>query len=289
MTTVVTGATGHVGRLVVERLARAGERVRAVTRNPDTARLPAGVEVVQADLLQPHTLATAFAGAERLYLFPEPRTAREVVAAARAAGIRRIVVLSSGAVTTGYDTTFHVPVEQAVAESGLAWTYVRPGEFAVNSLRLWGPSIRTDRTVLDPHPDQAGFPLHEADVADVAVAALLNDGHAGAAYTFVGPQRVSRRDQVRAIADAIGHAITIREVTAEQALAHYRAQGGWAAANAEFLLGLRTYDGAAPSAAGPSTAAPPAPTPSLPTAAQVTGKPARTFAEWARDHVDDFS
>jgi uncharacterized protein YbjT (DUF2867 family) len=287
MTTVVTGATGHVGRLVVDQLARAGERVRAVTRNPHTARVPAGVEVVQADLLQPRTLVAALTDADRLYLFPEPQTARDVVGAAREAGIRRIVVLSSGAVTSGYDTTFHLPVEQAVEESGLEWTHVRPGEFALNTLQLWGPSIRADRVVLDPYPDQVGSPVHEADIADVVVTALLEDGHAGAAYTLVGPQRVSHRDQVCAIADALGEAITLREVTAEQALSHYRAQGGWAAANAEFLLGFHTYDGTTSSATEQPAALKPKPMTPPPTA-QVTGKPARTFVEWAQDHVGDF-
>lgn len=285
MTTVVTGATGHVGRLVVEQLMQAGERVRAVTRHPDAARFPAGVEVVRADLLRPDTLAPALAGADNLYLFPVPQTANEVVAAARESGVRRIVVLSSGAVTTGYDTTFHLPVEQAVEKSGLEWTHVRPGEFALNALHLWGPSVRADRVVVDPHPDQTGCPVHEADVADVVVAALLTNGHVNAARTLVGPHRVSHRDQVRAIADAIGHAIAIRQVTAEQALAHYRAQGGWAAANAEFLLGFHTYDGVA--ATGQPTA--PTPVPLLPTSEVITGKPARTFAQWAQDHVADFS
>ncbi|GAA3431194.1 NAD(P)H-binding protein [Kutzneria kofuensis] len=283
MTTVVTGATGHVGRLVVDRLRQAGEKVRVVTRNP--ARSPSGVEVVRADLLRPDTLDAAFRDADRLYLFPVPQTAREVVAAAGKAGVSRIVVLSSGAVTTGYDTTFHLPVERAVEESGLEWTHVRPGEFALNTLHLWGPSIRADRVVLDPCPDQAGSPVHEADIADVAAAALLEDGHAGNAYTLVGPQPVSHRDQVRAIADAIGHEITIRAVTADQALAHYRAQGGWAAANAEFLLGFQTYDGRSGS---PAEQAPKPPAP-LPTAEHVTGRPARTYAEWARDHAGDFS
>ncbi|MEU5692389.1 NAD(P)H-binding protein [Actinosynnema sp. NPDC020468] len=282
MTTVVTGATGHVGRLVVERLVEAGERVRAVTRDPDVARLPAGVEVVRADLAEPASVAAALENAERLYLFPVARTAREVVASAATAGVRRVVVLSSGAVTSGHDTTFHLPVERAVEESGLEWTHVRPGEFALNALHLWGPSIRARRVVLDPYPDQSGFPVHEADIADLAATALLEDGHHGVAYTLVGPHRISHREQVRAIADAIGHDITLNQVTADEALAHYRAQGGWAAAGAEFLFGFHTYDGA-PMSADPPTA--PAPS----TARQATAEPTRTFAEWARDHADDFA
>lgn len=83
----------------------------------------------------------------------------------------RVVVLSFGAVTGGFDTTFHLPVEQAVETSGPEWTHVRPGEFAYNKIELWGPSNRAERVVRHPNPDAAGFPVHERDVADVAVAA----------------------------------------------------------------------------------------------------------------------
>src|SRR3990170_32540 len=99
MTILVTGATGHVGRQVVAQLVAAGAPVRALTRNPATAAFPAGVEVVRGDLLDPESLEPALTGVDRLYLFPEPRTATEVVAAAERAGVRRIVTLSSGAVT----------------------------------------------------------------------------------------------------------------------------------------------------------------------------------------------
>jgi uncharacterized protein YbjT (DUF2867 family) len=165
MTTVVTGASGTVGRSLVARLAQAGEPVRAVTRNPATARFPAGVQVVHGDLADPETLPAALAGAERLHLFPFPETAREVVALAREAGVRRVTLLSSGSVTAGYDTDYQLPVEQAVEASGLAWTHLRPGEFAANRLALWGPSIRTERVVRWPFPDEVGIPIHEADIA----------------------------------------------------------------------------------------------------------------------------
>ncbi|MEU8177067.1 NAD(P)H-binding protein [Microbispora hainanensis] len=243
MTVLVTGATGNVGRIVVEGLIRAGERVRALTRRPGEATLPPEAEVVFGDLADPATLAGPLSGVERVYLFPHPATAHAVVEQAKRAGVRRVVVLSSGAVTFGLDTDFHLPVERAVEESGLEWTHVRAGEFMTNRLELWGESIRTERVVRDPFPGQAGIPVHERDVADVAVLALTEDGHAGAAYTLAGPQWVTR------LADT----------------------------------GADTGAGAATSA-GPEPERRP-----LPTAEQVTGRPARTFAEWARDHVADFT
>ncbi|WP_049576899.1 NAD(P)H-binding protein [Streptomyces sp. SBT349] len=287
MRVLVTGATGTVGRVVTGELIRAGVEVRAMTRAPAGATLPEGAEVVGGDLGDPASLRAALAGVERMYLFPVARTAREVVAAAGEAGVRRIVVLSSGAVTGGFDTTFHLPVERAVEESGLEWTHVRPGEFAHNKVELWGPSIRAERVVRDPNPDAAWLPVHERDIADVAVAALLEDGHLGAAYDLNGPEPISLRAQVDAIAEAIGEPVRFEKVTPEEARELYLRQGGFAADNADFLLGFTDYEGneADPHAAGDFDLSWLGP---LPTAEAVTGRPARTFARWARDHADDF-
>lgn len=283
MTILVTAATGNVGRLVVDRLVAAGARVRALTRNPAIARFPSGVQVVRGTLGEPRTLGGAFDGVERMYLFAVPGSAREVVAMAAAAGVRHVVVLSSGAVPAGLDTTHHLPVERAVEESGLAWTHVRPGEFMLNKLWLWGPSIRAERLVREPFPDVALRPVHEQDVADVAAGALLGGGHEGRAYTLEGPEAISHRDQVAAIATALGEEVAVEVVTPERARELYLAQGGFAADNADFLLGFAGYDGGEPEAAPEPGEAGPAPT-----ARDVTGRPARTFAQWARDHVEDF-
>ncbi|MFI5916673.1 NAD(P)H-binding protein [Dactylosporangium sp. NPDC051541] len=286
MRILVTGGTGNVGRLVVEQLLHAGVAVRVVSRRPGKA-VPDGVQMFRGDLAQPHTLQSAMTGVDRMYLFPFAATAADVVRRAAAARIRRIVTLSSGAVTTGHDEGFHLPVEQAVEASDLEWTHVRPGEFMLNKLWLWGPSIRAEQVVRDPFPDYAGYPVHERDIADVAVRALLEDEHRNAVYTLNGPELISRRDQVRAIADAIGQQIRLEVVTPAQARDLYLAQGGFAAASADFLTGFKTYSGdtTTPTQAGPSEA--PAPR-SVPTAQDVTSAPARPFTVWARDHATDF-
>jgi uncharacterized protein YbjT (DUF2867 family) len=284
---LVTGATGNVGRLVVEGLAEAGERVRALSRTPRADLFPAGVEVARGDLTRPATLADALDGVERLYLFPVAATAREVVDRATRAGVRRIVVLSSGAVSDGSDTSFHLPVEQAVEQSGLEWTHVRPGEFMLNKLWLWGPSIRAESVVRDPFPDAAWCPVHERDIAEVAVTALVADGHHGRAYDLNGPGLVSHRDQVRAIAAAIGREVRLEVVNPHRAREIYQAQGGFAAQNADFLLGFEDYSGGETDPASPAELDVASFGP-LPTAEAVTGRPARTFAQWARDHAGDF-
>ncbi|MGH8878704.1 MAG: NAD(P)H-binding protein [Stackebrandtia sp.] len=286
MTILVTGATGTVGGAVVKQLVEAGLHVRAMTRRPGDADL--SCEVVGGDLARPDSLDTALAGVERMFLFPVAETAREVVARAVAAGVRRIVVLSSGAVTGGFDVDFHLPVERAVEESGVEWTFVRPGEFAANKLWLWGPSIRAQRVVRDPNPDAAWYPTHERDIADVAVAVLRQDGHAGTAYTFGGPELLSLRQQVAAIAIALGEPIRFETVTPQRARELYLAQGGFAAENADMLLGYTDYGGAETDPGNLDERTAEYVPAEVLTAEQVTGRPARTFTQWAHDHAEDF-
>lgn len=128
-----------------------------------------------------------------------------------------MVVISSAAVTAGYDTTYNAVVEEAVLRSGLKWSIVRPGEFATNSLLIWGPEIRTSRRVVEPFPDQIGHPIHEDDVADVVVADLLDPQRRGRIDTIIGPDSLTKREQVAAIAEAIGEEITLDEFTPAQA------------------------------------------------------------------------
>lgn len=282
MKVLVTGATGHVGRHVVEQLVAAGQEVVALTRRA-AVDFPAEVTVVRGDLLDPSSIP--FDGVSRLYLFPEPRTARAVVARAVDAGVTRIVTLSSGAVTGGFDTDFQLPVEQAVEASGCEWTHLRPGDFASNTLRLWGPMIRASRVVRYAQPSAPSLAIHDGDIAAVAVTALLSDGHAGRWYDLTGPALLTRGEQVAAIGAALGEEVRFEEVSASEARDILLAQGGWGAENADFLLGFADY-----SATGPSfddvdwstTLVP------LPTVAEVTGRPARTFAQWAHDNAEAF-
>ncbi|XCM28019.1 NAD(P)H-binding protein [Streptomyces parvus] len=286
--TVVTGATGILGRRVVDGLLRRNRPVRAVSRRPRHSNLPAPVDVVAGDLHEPSTLESAFTAATALVLIAVPDTAVDVVARARAAGIEHIVVVSSAAVTAGYDTTYNLPVERAVQESGLDWSIVRPGEFATNALLIWGPSIRSGRRVVEPYPEQAGNPIHEEDIADVIVADLLDPRRRGRVDTIIGPDTLTKREQVAAIAAAVGDPITLDEVTPEQARNFYHEQGGFAADNADWLYGLTSYDGVEDATDEPLEATPP-PDSAYRSLIDVLGRPGRSYAQWARDHASDFS
>ncbi|MER7081459.1 Uncharacterized conserved protein YbjT, contains NAD(P)-binding and DUF2867 domains [Saccharopolyspora kobensis] len=278
MTFLVTGATGSVGRHVVARLRDAGAQVRAVTRNPGTADFPADVEVVAGDLDRPETLEPALAGIERAYLFPHD-DATAFAELAKKAGVRRIVVLSSASAGIEYKRehnshshAWHLAVERAVEDSGIACTAIRPGSFASNSL-LWADAIRSGSAVRSPYASAAQAPVHEADIAAVAATALLEDGHTGAKYTLSGPASITLAEQVRTIGEALGRETSFEELTPEQG-------------RAELLRNLP--EDIVDMLLGYWAEAVDQPEPVLPTVEQVTGRPARTFAQWAADHAADF-
>lgn len=278
MTILVTGATGHVGRVVVDRLLEAGEPVRALTRRPDTAGLPVKAEVVAGGLTTADDLpGDVFAGVDRMYLFPMPESIADVMARAVADGVRRVVTLSALATETdGGDNPLadrHLAVERAVEAAGVEWTHLRPGPFAVNQLS-WAPSIRAEGVVRAPYPGSHQAPIHEADIAEVAVAALLEDGHGGAAYALSGPESLTQAERVAAIGAAIGREIRFEEQTPEHARAAMTAY--LPGPVADMLLGYMA-----------SSVDEPAPI--LPGVQRVLGHPGRTFAQWAADHAADFA
>ncbi|MFI6296003.1 NAD(P)H-binding protein [Nonomuraea sp. NPDC050790] len=275
MTVLVTGATGRVGRGVVAELLRAGARVRALTRRPDSAGLPAEVEVVGGDLENPESLTEAFDGVERMYLFPVADTARQVVAMAKRAGVKRVVVLSGALAEEEADDEEggYRAVEVAVQKSGLEWTLVRPGEFAANWLD-YAPDIRTRREVRRPFGAALTRPTHEDDIALVAARALLEEGHTGQTYVLAGPEELTVTEQVRLIGAAIGEEIRFVELTPEQARAEwYDPEQGVDHEVIDWLLDLYGDANRVPDTGAFQ---------------RLTGRPPTSFARWATDHAHDF-
>lgn len=272
MTILVTGATGLIGGHVAAQLATADQRVRALTRDPDTATLPPGVEAVRGDLTDPVSLAPALEGVEALHLiafggdaYAPLRTGPGLLEQAVAAGVRRVTVL------TGTDD--ELAVLRAVEAAGVAWTHVRPVEFMGNA-RHWADAIRSDGTVRAPFGDQPGAVVHEADVAAVIVAALLQDGHAGRTYTPTGPQALTRVERVRILGRAIGRDLRFAELSEDEERENMRA-AGIAEDIADFVLAYERNP-------------PPEAYTVLETVDQVTGRPPRTFTQWAGEHADAF-
>jgi uncharacterized protein YbjT (DUF2867 family) len=278
MVTVVFGARGNVGRHVAAGLRAAGEEVRVTSRNPATAGFAPQVQVTVADLEQPETLPAALAGAEKVFLYAKPDGIGGFVKAALSAGVRHVALLSSGAVVNaGAEhnpiARQHRAVELAIEQSGMDWTFIRPGMFATNTRWWWTESIRAQSVVRLPYPDAQTAPVHEMDMAALAVTALTEPGHGHQAYTVYGPQSLTLRHQASHIGDAIGREIRVEVISPEQA----RAELGTTmpAVGAETVL--RAW------AAGNGV---PARTSVI--VEKITGRPAHAFAQWAADHADDF-
>jgi uncharacterized protein YbjT (DUF2867 family)/ketosteroid isomerase-like protein len=270
-TILVIGATGNIGRHVVPALRDRGARVRALSRHPSAAGEVAG------DLTRPATLRPALSGVDSVFLlwpFLSSDGARAVVDTI-AEHARRVVYVSAMSVRDDRppeESGVWGRVEAAIRRSGLEWTFLRPGGFATNTLE-WAADIRAGRPVRMPHPAAARALVHERDIADVAVLALTEDGHAGKAYALTGPSVLTQAEQVRVLGAVAGREATVEEITEEEARA-----GMLTWADEAFTEGALAYWRSLVDTPEPVTT----------TVEELTGHPARTFAEWARDHVDDF-
>lgn len=199
MTILVIGGTGTVGGAVVRALLDAGESPRVLIRDPaKAAMLPAGAQPVAGDLQKPPSLTDAFQGAESVFLLnalTQDETAQGLaaVAAAKAAGVRRIVYLS----VHRLEDALHIPhfarkkpVEDAIIASGMEWTILRPNNFFQND--LWFKDVIARHGVYPQPVGQAGLSRVDIrDIADVAVAALTRDGHSGRRYALAGPDALT--------------------------------------------------------------------------------------------------
>lgn len=286
MTVLVVGARGRIAARVIDGVLAAGVTVRAASGQPDAVRVPAGVDLV-GDIRQPAVLADALRGVDRVFLYAEPRGIDDLVAALRHAGVERVVLLSSAAVARLDDPSDglppvteqadpigwrHVVVERALAASGIPSTFVRPYAFATNTLH-WAPGIRTDGVVRIARPGAESAPIHERDIADVAVRALLEPGHEGASYLLTGPESLSQRRQIENVGRAIGRPVRLVELSDDEARQQIARWGSPVIAD-RLVAMLAASDGR--------------PAVVTDTVHGVLGRPARSFAEWVADHVAEF-
>jgi uncharacterized protein YbjT (DUF2867 family) len=278
---VVTGATGNVGRPLVQALAAAGAHVTAVSRGVPDGGVPQGVRHRRADLTDPESLRPVLDGAGALFLHDGGAGAhllrpRDILDVAKAAGVGRVVLLSSIGVVTRPQSASHGGMmrafEDAVRESGLGWTILRPGGFDSNAY-AWAETVRTQRTVFAPFGD-VGLPtVDPADIAEVAAAALGGDGHAGQVYELTGPALTTPRQGAGAIGAALGEPVRFVEQTRAQARAQML----------RFLpepVVETTLD-----AIGEPT---PAEQRISPDVERVLGRAPRTFADWVQRNIAAF-
>jgi uncharacterized protein YbjT (DUF2867 family) len=279
---LVTGATGTVGRTVVDLLVARGAQVRAATRSPATAHLPAGVDVARIDLGDPGTLPGALTGVDRVLLVSAgsagPVHDANLATAAASAGVAHIVKLSalSAADDTAVDpiTGWHRAGEAAVAASGPAWTFLRPTGFMSNAA-MWSDTVRSHDTVYAPYGAGRTAVIDPRDIAAVAALVLTTPGHDGRAYPLTGPAALGPGDQVEILAAVLGR--ELRYVDVPPAVARRAmTDGGMPEDVADAVVALL------------ATGLDPASAVVHPTVEELTGVPARSFRQWAQDHRGAF-
>ena len=276
-TILVTGATGNVGRPLVTELCAAGADVRALTRQPERAGFPSGVAGYR------HVL-DALPGCDAVFLNSRALgdQLEPTVAAARAAGVRRLVALSA----INADDEFsrqpsrvrgdrNKEVDQLAASSGLEWVSLRPSIFASNFAGMWGAQLQAGDVVSGPYALASLAPIVEADIAAVAARALLTDELLGQRLPLTGPQSLTNAELVETIGTVLGRTLEYREVAPEGVRERFVAIG-FPAAFADAYLGLLF-----------ETVGRPAPV--TRDVEKVLARPATPFATWVAEHRQLFT
>jgi uncharacterized protein YbjT (DUF2867 family) len=278
VTILITGARGAVGQAVIAGLHAAGVPVRAASADPARLTVPPDVEATELRLGEPETFEAALDGVRQVFLYPEPAGIAAFVKSAQVAGVEHVVLLSSSSVL-GADAetdplaSHHLLVERALADSSLTRTVLRPGAFATNALG-WAHQIGEGLPVEHAYPDAGVAPIHPADIADVAVEALIDTGVRGRTVTLTGPQVLTFREQLAVLAKVIGRdipVVTISHTAAEEQLRRVMP--------APLVVSLLAFWAAASRE----------PDPVADTTLSVLGTPARTFEQWAHENAEAFT
>jgi uncharacterized protein YbjT (DUF2867 family) len=262
---------------MVRALAREGQTVRALVREgSDSASWPSGVEPVVGDLNRAESLRGPLKGVRGVFLLSGYRELEQSLAEMRRAGVERVVLLSSSAAPSGDLTNavarYHILSEQAVRDSGLAWTFLQPNTFMSNTFR-WKEQLDAGDLVRLPFANVPIATIDPDDMGAVAAIALTSSAHEGRAYRLSGPESLLPADQVRVLAKALGRDLRFEGQSDEEAKAELleRMPADYAEAFIRFFIDGELNESQV-----------------LPTVEEVTGRKPRTFEQWAQAHAEAF-
>jgi uncharacterized protein YbjT (DUF2867 family) len=283
-TMLVIGATGTTGSEVFRALAATGAPVRAFARDAEKARamLGASADIAAGDLSDPASLDAALHGVRAVFLASadDPRQVElqgHLIQAAKRAGVRHVVKLSmmdanpSCPVTIG---RWHAQTEEDLRRSGLSFTFLQPGFFMQN-MRMFRDSIRGASAIYAPAGEAKIAFIDARDIAAVAAVALAEPGHEGKTHVLTGPEALTFSQAAAQLSAALGRTVSFVDVPPEAARQAMLGGGLPPWLVGDLLVMFQEYKRGWRETVND-------------TIATVTGRPARTFAEFARDHAREF-
>jgi uncharacterized protein YbjT (DUF2867 family) len=217
---LITGASGSVGKAVLQEAIREESKVRAMYRSKEeAAKAPSGCEAVLADYADKQSLRKALDGADSVYVVCSPipqlvELESNMLDACKEAGVKH-VVLNSALGAGDYPKSFpgwHRKVEDKLKSTGMSYTILRPNGFLQNIVAYNAPSIRAQGAFYAAMGDAKVSYLDVGDIAVVAVKALHGGAHAGKTYELNGPEAISSQELAERISRVTGRTVNYVDI-----------------------------------------------------------------------------
>jgi uncharacterized protein YbjT (DUF2867 family) len=279
---LVTGATGTIGRAVLSQLD-SQIQIRAFSRHATSGDYSAEIESMDGDLADVHALEKALVGVDTVFLlwpFLTVDAARPVIETIGSRA-KKIVYLSTATAGDPEDRALnpisaaHYAIEQMIEETDAQWVIVRPTAFSSNPLIFWSGQIKSTQSVSWPFPNAKLSLIHESDVAAVVAKGILSDDLVGQRRVITGPESLSQKAELDIIGHELGLPLVYNELSTNQAREQMLS---WGMPDA-IVNGVLGYWERRTLTAEPVNNA----------VLDITGRPAQTFATWARENVQKFS
>lgn len=281
---LVTGAGGTVGSEVLKQLREQGAKVRAAFNNSDKAERAKkqGIETALLDFADRGSIAVALKGVDKVFLLGptvpnQTQLENNVVEEAKKAGVKHIVKLSVLNAPAERFTLakWHRAVERNIEDSGLPYTFLRCNEFMQNTINYYLPTIKSDGAFYLSTKDSKVSSVDVRDIAAVAVKALTTTGHENKSYDLTGPEALNHEQVAQKLTAASGRQIKYVDIP-PAAYKEGAAAAGIPDWYADLLLNLYAFYGEGTAQKVSNDVE------------RVTGRKARSFDEFARDHAQAF-
>ncbi|MCE7040855.1 SDR family oxidoreductase [Dyadobacter sp. CY312] len=282
---LITGATGTIGKELTKHLAEKNVPFRAMVRSIDAAkelaRLPQA-ELIEGNFDNVASVENTLIGIEKAFLLTNSSENAEIqqinfVKAAKKAGVKHIVKLSQWAADVHSPVRFlkyHAVVENFIKESGIEYTFLRPNLFMQGLLGFRETIIKQNQFFGAVGDSQISI-VDIRDIAEVAVVSMTEGGHKNKFYNITGPESISHYEMAEMLSSELGRQITFVDVTSEM-LQNMLLGVGFPEWQAKGLVeDYAHYKLGEASEISPDVE-------------KLTGKPARNFADFAKDHAELF-